>query len=61
MEEEKTILKDKNPYCPDIATVVKTIRAASPDCIIILDGIQHAAHGGLSIDEYHIDGYDLMP
>lgn len=25
MEEEKTILKDKNPYCPEIATVVKII------------------------------------
>jgi selenocysteine lyase/cysteine desulfurase len=41
----------------DIPAVVKTIRSASPDCIIILDGIQHAAHGGLSIDEYDIDGY----
>ena len=41
----------------DISAVVKTIRAASPDCIIILDGIQHAAHGGLAIDEYDIDGY----
>jgi selenocysteine lyase/cysteine desulfurase len=41
----------------DIPAVVKTIRSVSPDCIIILDGIQHAAHGGLSIDEYDIDGY----
>ncbi len=41
----------------DIPSVVKTIRAASPDCIIILDGIQHAAHGGLSLDQYDIDGY----
>jgi selenocysteine lyase/cysteine desulfurase len=41
----------------DVPAVVKTIRAASPDCIIILDGIQHAAHGGLSIDDYDIDGY----
>ena len=41
----------------DIRAVVKVIRAASPDCIIILDGIQHAAHGGLAIDEYEIDGY----
>ncbi len=41
----------------DIPAVVKTIRAASPDCIIILDGIQHAAHGGVSIDDYDIDGY----
>ena len=41
----------------DVVSVVKTIRAASPDCIIILDGIQHAAHGGLDVDEYDIDGY----
>ena len=41
----------------DVKSVVQTIRAASPDCIIILDGIQHAAHGGLDIDDYDIDGY----
>lgn len=41
----------------DIPAVVKTIRSVSPDCIIILDGIQHAAHGGLAVDEYDIDGY----
>ncbi|MDH3760058.1 MAG: aminotransferase class V-fold PLP-dependent enzyme [Gammaproteobacteria bacterium] len=41
----------------DIPAVVETIRAVSPDCIIILDGIQHAAHGGVSIDDYDIDGY----
>ena len=41
----------------DVEAVVKVIRAASPDCVIILDGIQHAAHGGLSLDAYDIDGY----
>jgi selenocysteine lyase/cysteine desulfurase len=41
----------------DVEAVVKVIRNASPDCIIILDGIQHAAHGGLSLDDYDIDGY----
>jgi cysteine desulfurase/selenocysteine lyase len=41
----------------DVEAVVKTIRAASPDCIIILDGIQHAAHGGLTLDDYDVDGY----
>ncbi len=41
----------------DVKAVVETIRAVAPDCIIILDGIQHAAHGGLSIDDYDIDGY----
>ena len=41
----------------DIESIIKFIRGKSPDCIIILDGIQHAAHGGLSLDEYDIDGY----
>ncbi len=41
----------------DIAAVVDVIREASPRCIIILDGIQHAAHGGLSLGEIDIDGY----
>ncbi len=43
----------------DVDAVVKTIRAVSPDCIIILDGIQHAAHGGLQVDAYDIDGYAI--
>jgi len=43
----------------DVEAVVKTIRAASPDCIIILDGIQHAAHGGLAVGDYDIDGYAI--
>ncbi|MCP4487873.1 MAG: aminotransferase class V-fold PLP-dependent enzyme [Gammaproteobacteria bacterium] len=41
----------------DVAAVVAMIRAVSPECIIILDGIQHAAHGGLSVDDYDVDGY----
>jgi len=45
----------------DIASIVKTIRAVAPDCLIIVDGIQHAAHGGLDIDHYDIDGYAISP
>jgi len=41
----------------DIVSIIDMIRKVSPDCIIILDGIQHAAHGGLSLDDYDIDGY----
>lgn len=41
----------------DVKAVIDTIRSVSPDCIIILDGIQHAAHGALSLDDYDIDGY----
>jgi cysteine desulfurase/selenocysteine lyase len=43
----------------DIEAVVATVRKASPDCIIILDGIQHAAHGGLAVGDYGIDGYTI--
>ncbi len=41
----------------DVRAVVTAIRSASPDCVIILDGIQHAAHGGLAVGDYDIDGY----
>ncbi|MEL6522482.1 MAG: aminotransferase class V-fold PLP-dependent enzyme [Pseudomonadota bacterium] len=45
----------------DVAAVSETIRKVAPDCIIIVDGIQHAAHGALSIDSYNIDGYAISP
>ncbi len=41
----------------DVPAVVATIRAASPDCVIVLDGIQHAAHGGLDVGSLDVDGY----
>jgi len=45
----------------DVAAISAVIRAAAPDCFIIVDGIQHAAHGDLDIDSYHIDGYAISP
>ncbi len=45
----------------DVAAVARAIRAVSPDCIIIVDGIQHAAHGRLDIESYGIDGYVVSP
>jgi cysteine desulfurase/selenocysteine lyase len=45
----------------DVAAIVKTIRAVAPDCFIIVDGIQHAAHGDIDIDSYDIDGYAISP
>ena len=45
----------------DVAAISKTIRKVSPDCLIIVDGIQHAAHGRLDIDSYRIDGYAISP
>lgn len=41
----------------DVAAIAAEIRAVSPDCFIIVDGIQHAAHGRVDIDDYDIDGY----
>ncbi|MCP5380776.1 MAG: aminotransferase class V-fold PLP-dependent enzyme [Kordiimonadaceae bacterium] len=45
----------------DVKSISATIREISPDCIIIVDGIQHAAHGALDIDDYDIDGYVISP
>ena len=45
----------------DVKSIAKTIREISPDCYIIVDGIQHAAHGALDIDRYDIDGYVISP
>ncbi len=45
----------------DIAQCVKAIRAVAPDCLIIVDGIQHAAHGGMDLGLYDVDGYVISP
>lgn len=43
----------------DVAAVVDVIRAVSPDCLIVVDGIQHAPHGGLDIGSIDIDAYAI--
>jgi cysteine desulfurase/selenocysteine lyase len=45
----------------DVVAVSKAIRAVAPNCFIIVDGIQHAAHGLLDIDSYDVDGYVISP
>lgn len=45
----------------DVAAISKAIRAVAPDAYIIVDGIQHAAHGQLDIASYDIDGYVVSP
>ncbi|WP_282608626.1 aminotransferase class V-fold PLP-dependent enzyme [Pelagibius sp. Alg239-R121] len=45
----------------DVGAIAKAIRNVAPDCYIIIDGIQHAAHGGIDIDSYGIDGYVISP
>lgn len=45
----------------DIVACAKAIRAVAPECYIIVDGIQHAAHGHIDINLYDIDGYVISP
>jgi selenocysteine lyase/cysteine desulfurase len=46
----------------DVAAIANRIRSVAPDCFIIVDGIQHAAHGAIDIDGFAdaggaVDGY----
>jgi cysteine desulfurase / selenocysteine lyase len=45
----------------DVAQIAAAIRAVAPDCLIIVDGIQHAAHGRIDIVAYGVDGYAISP
>ena len=45
----------------DVKAIAKVIRAVNPDCFIVVDGIQHAAHGQINISAYDIDGYVISP
>ena len=45
----------------DVKAIAKVIRAVNPDCFIVVDGIQHAAHGQININAYAIDGYVISP
>ena len=45
----------------DVAAISAAIRKIAPNCLIIVDGIQHAAHGLIDIDSYNVDGYVISP
>lgn len=45
----------------DVAAVAAAIRAKSPDCLIIVDGIQHASHGHIDCSTNGADGYAVSP
>ncbi|MCB1431452.1 MAG: aminotransferase class V-fold PLP-dependent enzyme [Alphaproteobacteria bacterium] len=45
----------------DVAAIAAAIRQKSPDCFIVVDGIQHASHGHVDIAAYGIDGYAVSP
>ena len=44
-----------------VAAIGAAIRAVAPDCFIIVDGIQHAAHGRLDLARCGVDGYVVSP
>ncbi|MCR9124615.1 MAG: aminotransferase class V-fold PLP-dependent enzyme [Rhodobacteraceae bacterium] len=45
----------------DVAAVVAAIRATAPDCLVVIDGIQHASHGAIDLTAYGADGYAVSP
>lgn len=45
----------------DLVGIVKAIRAVSPACFIIVDGIQHASHGLIDLAAADVDGYVVSP
>ena len=45
----------------DIKNLTNGIKDKNPDCLVIVDGIQHAAHGDINISDYKIDGYVISP
>lgn len=47
--------------CVDVVAIIRAIRDVAPECIVIIDGIQHASHGHIDIAEYDADGYAVSP
>ena len=45
----------------DLGAISKAVHSISPEAFIIVDGVQYAAHGGITIDQYNIDGYAISP
>ena len=45
----------------NVEEIAIAIRSVSPNCCIIVDGIQHAAHGQIDLQAYNVDGYAISP
>ena len=45
----------------DLKAIATAVRSVAPEAFIIVDGVQYAAHGGIKIDHYNIDGYAMSP
>jgi len=59
-ETRVAIINHTNPQTGvslDVVAIARAISEITPDCFIVVDGIQHAPHGGLSVDDYGVDAY----
>lgn len=45
----------------NVQEIASEIRSVSPNCYIIVDGIQHAPHGEIDLSAYDVDGYVISP
>ena len=45
----------------DLEKITREVRNVTPECIIIVDGIQHSSHGAIDVQKYDIDGYVVSP
>ena len=45
----------------DLEKITREVRNVTPECIIIVDGIQHSSHGAIDVKKYDIDGYVVSP
>ena len=45
----------------DVAEISESIKKISPNCFIIVDGIQHASHGIIDVNAYNVDAYIISP
>lgn len=41
----------------DVEAITAAIREVSPQCLVVVDGIQHAPHGDVQVARYAIDAY----
>ncbi|KUF10391.1 aminotransferase class V-fold PLP-dependent enzyme [Pseudoponticoccus marisrubri] len=45
----------------DLPAITRVIRERAPGALIVVDGIQHACHGGISLAQADVDGYVISP
>ncbi len=45
----------------DVPAIARAVRAVAPEAFIIVDGIQHASHGGIDLAAADVDGYVISP